>query len=166
MIYSDDMARLLTPFDDTLREKLVLGKVVREISRFALARVDQGNNSLQVHRLVQAVIRSRMTPAEQDMACRDVHSILKGALPKGGTDDPANWPMFDQILPHIIPSHAVSSGDEETRQLLINMVRYLWKRNDFDRALALGTQLADCGRPSWEAITGNACSCSRSSPTC
>jgi MinD-like ATPase involved in chromosome partitioning or flagellar assembly/tetratricopeptide (TPR) repeat protein len=143
MIYSDEMARLLARFDDTLREKLVLGKVVREVNRFALARVDQGNNALQVHRLVQAVIRSRMTPEQQEMACRDVHSILKGALPKSGPDDPTNWPKFDQILPHIIPSRALSSGDEEVRQMLIDMVRYLWKRNDFERGLSLGNQLAD-----------------------
>ena len=71
-------------------------------------------------------------------------------MPKGRTDDPGNWLKFDQILPHIFPSRAVTSGDEETRQLLIDMVRYLWKRNDFDRALSLGTQLADL----WETELG------------
>ena len=151
MIYSDEMARLLARYDDTLRERLVLGKVVREMSRFALARVDQGNNSLQVHRLVQAVIRSRMTPEEQDHACHDVHSILRGAMPKSGADDPVNWPKFDQILPHITPSRAADCGNEETRQLLIDMVRYLWKRNDFERALSLGSQLADI----WAEELGN-----------
>lgn len=144
MIYSDEMARLLARYDDTLREKLVLGKVVRELSRFALAKVDQGNNSLQVHRLVQAVIRSRMTLREQDETCHEVHTILAGAKPRqGDTDDPENWPKFDQILPHVGPSRAAACGEEETRQLLIDLVRYLWKRGDFERGLREGSTLSD-----------------------
>ena len=108
MIYSDEMARLLAHFDDNLRGKLALGEVVQELSRFALAKVDQSNNTLQVHRLVQAVIRSRMTPGERAKTCHDVHSILCGAMPEGSTDDPRNWPKFDQILPHIFPSLAAA----------------------------------------------------------
>ena len=143
MIYSDEMAGLLARFDSTLRERLVLARVVRELSRFALAKVDQGNNSLTVHRLVQAVIRERMTDQEQEKACHDVHLILHGAIPRGAADNPANWAKFDQILPHLVPSRAATCGNEETRQMLIDMVRYLWKRNDFPRAMTLGQQLAD-----------------------
>ena len=35
--------RGLLPFDATLSEKLMLGRVIREISRFALVKVDQGS---------------------------------------------------------------------------------------------------------------------------
>ena len=157
MIYSDEMAGLLARFDDTLRERLVLGRVVRELSRFALAKVDQGNNSLHVHRLVQAVIRERMTPEQQEEACHDVHLILHGAIPKGSADNPANWPKFDQILPHLGPSRAATCGNEETRQMLIDMVRYLWKRNDFAGAMVLGEQLAstwatEIGENHWQRL--------------
>jgi tetratricopeptide (TPR) repeat protein len=150
MIYSDEMAGLLTRYDDTLRERLVLGRVVRELSRFALAKVDQGNNSLQVHRLVQAVIRERMSDEERDEACHDVHLILHGAIPRGSTDSPVSWPKYDQILPHLGPSRAAACGNEETRQMLIDMVRYLWKRNDLARAMTLGKQLVD----TWEVELG------------
>ena len=61
LLYSDAMNESLLPFDETLSEKLMLGRVIREISRFALVKVDQGRNSVQIHRLVQAVIRSQMT---------------------------------------------------------------------------------------------------------
>jgi cellulose biosynthesis protein BcsQ/tetratricopeptide (TPR) repeat protein len=144
MIYSSAMARLLSRYDGTLREKFALGTVVRELSRFALAKVDQGNNALQVHRLVQAVIRSRMTRAECDSACHDVHSILVGAKPhEGDTDDPLNWPKYDLILPHVVPSRAAECGEEDTRQLLIDLVRYLWRRGDYERSIGLGTYLSD-----------------------
>ena len=143
LIYSDEMARLVRPFDDTVRDNLALGGVVYDLSRFALAKVDQSNHTLQVHRLVQAVVRSRMTPEEQDSTRHDVRSILFGAVPEGGTDDPRNWPMFDKILPHILPSRATESSVAENRQLVMNVVRYLWKRNNFDQALKLGREIED-----------------------
>lgn len=157
MICSDEMARLLAPFDDTLHEKLALGSVVQELSKFALATVDPSNSTLQVHRLVQAIIRSRMTPAERDETCHDVHSILLGAMPEGGTEDPKQWPKFDQILPHIQPSRAVDCGNEETRQLLISMVRYQWRRNRFKQALELGSELEEkwaeeLGHDHWQRL--------------
>ena len=61
LLYGDEMNEILLPFDEALREKLMLGQVIRDISRFALVKIDQGRNSLQIHRLVQAVIRSQMT---------------------------------------------------------------------------------------------------------
>jgi hypothetical protein len=73
LLYSDEMLAALLPLDDTLTEKLMLGRVIRDISRFALVKVDQGSNSLQIHRLVQAVIRSQMTDEEQVEARHEVH---------------------------------------------------------------------------------------------
>src|SRR5690606_18593046 len=64
LVYSDEMLAVLRPFDATLRDKLVLGRIIRDIGRYALAQVDQGNNTIQVHRLVQKVIRSRMREEE------------------------------------------------------------------------------------------------------
>jgi hypothetical protein len=150
LIYSDDMARLLKKFDRTLIDKMALTKVTRDLTRFALARVDNSNQTLQVHRLVQAVIRSNITKKQQDEACRDVHSILVGAmpdhwieLPGSGTDDRQNWPRFDRILPHIEQSRAVALAAAETRRMLIALVRYQWKRNRFKQALDLGSRLDD-----------------------
>ncbi|MDN3359126.1 FxSxx-COOH system tetratricopeptide repeat protein [Actinomadura sp. DC4] len=143
MIYSDQMVHLLSKYDRAIRDTLVLAKVVQELSRFALAKVDQGNRSLQVHRLVQAVVRSRMTQAEQDGACHDVHSILFRAKPEGDTDIPDKWPKYDLILPHILPSRAAECGEEDTRQLLIDLVRYLWRRGDFERSISVGTYMSE-----------------------
>ena len=61
LLYCDELNASLLPFDETLSEQLMLSRVIRDISRFALVKVDQGSNSLQIHRLVQAVIRSQMT---------------------------------------------------------------------------------------------------------
>jgi hypothetical protein len=142
LLYSGEMIEALLPFDETLAEPVVLGRVIREISRFALAKVDQGSNSIQIHRLVQAVISSQMTEPERDIARHEVHKILIGARPRrGDTDDPDNWSRYGLIWPHLMPSRAPDCEDERTRQLLIDYVRYLWLRSDLDVGLSLAYQL-------------------------
>jgi CO dehydrogenase nickel-insertion accessory protein CooC1 len=142
LLYSDEMNESLLPFDETLSEKLMLGRVIRDISRFALIKVDQGSNSLQIHRLVQAVIRSQMTSDEQMAARHEVHKILVGARPRQGeTDDPANWSTYDIIWPHLGPSNAEECEDPRARQLLIDWVRYQWKHGEFESALNLANRL-------------------------
>jgi MinD-like ATPase involved in chromosome partitioning or flagellar assembly len=144
LLYSDEMISALVPLDDRLKEKIVLGQLIREIARYALAKVDQGNNSIQVHRLIQAVIRSQLTAEQQEVAFHEVHRVLVGARPRqGDTDDPENWPRYDLIWPHLGPSEADECDEEETRQLLIDRVRYLWKRGQFDSALGFGRNLEE-----------------------
>jgi hypothetical protein len=142
LLYSDEMINALLPFDDSLTEKLILGRVIREISRLALIKVDQGNNSIYIHRLVQAVIRSQMSEEEQEAACHEIHEILVGARPRRGeTDDPGNWGRYDIIWPHLEPSRAADCTKENTRQLLIDHVRFLWKRGEYDAGLELARSL-------------------------
>jgi CO dehydrogenase nickel-insertion accessory protein CooC1/tetratricopeptide (TPR) repeat protein len=142
LLYSDEMNESLLPYDATLSEKLMLGRVIRDVSRFALIKVDQGSNSLQIHRLVQAVIRSQMTEEEQREARHEVHKILVGARPRQGeTDDPANWSTYEIIWPHLSPSNAEECDDLRTRQLLIDWVRYQWKHGEFEYALSEANHL-------------------------
>jgi len=152
LLYSDEMINSLLPYDDSLTEKLVLGHVIREMSRLALIKVDQGSNSIQIHRLVQAVIRSQMTEDEQEAACHEIHEVLVGARPRRGeTDDPVNWERYDLIWPHLEPSRADECTQENTRQLLIDHVRFLWKRGEYDAGLELARRL----EARWEQQLGS-----------
>ena len=150
LLYSDEMIKNLLPYDPSLSEKFILGRVIRDMSRFALVKVDPGNSSLQIHRLVQAVIRSQMTADEQEEAGHQVHDVLVGARPRrGDTDDPENWERYEMIWPHLVPSHAEECVEERTRQLLIDWVRYLWKQGDFEECLSLAGGWRRCGSSSW-----------------
>ncbi|MBW8804776.1 MAG: tetratricopeptide repeat protein [Catenulisporales bacterium] len=143
LLRSDAMIQALIPYDDALRDRMMLGRVVREVGRFALARVDAASNTLQVHRLVQSVIRARMSIEEQEEACHEVHRVLVGARPRiGDTDDPENWPRYDRLWAHLGPSRARLCAEGETLQLLIERVRYLWKRGELAAALAFAEELA------------------------
>jgi hypothetical protein len=146
LLYSDEMNESLLPYDETLSEKLMLGQMIGDVSRLALIKVDQGSNSLQIHRLVQAVIRSQMTEEEQREARHEVHKILVCARPRheetdDPTDDPANWSTYDIIWPHLGPSLAEECTDSRTRQLLIDWVRYQWKHGEFESAVGLANSI-------------------------
>ncbi|WP_082598028.1 MULTISPECIES: FxSxx-COOH system tetratricopeptide repeat protein [unclassified Kitasatospora] len=142
LFYSDQMIRSLVRYDEDLSDVFMLGKVIQAVGRYALAKVDAGSNSFQVHRLVQAVVRSEMDDNAREAAMHEVHRILVGARPAlGDTDNPANWPRFEKIWPHLAPSRAQDCDERETRELLIDRVRYLWKRTDLDKARTLAEQL-------------------------
>ena len=148
LLYSDQMISSLVQFDPRLKERIVLGQLIRQIDRYSLAKIDRGNNSIQVHRLVQAVIRSEMeTQSDRDDAMHEVHLILIGARPQqGDTDDPENWGRYDWIWPHLAASEAYRCDQEETRQLLIDRVRYLWKRGELEAALEFGQRIEELWR--------------------
>ena len=148
LLYSDQMISSLVELDPRLKERIILGQLIREIARFSLAKVDRGSNSIQVHRLIQAVIRSQMeTQSERESTMHEVHRILIGARPRqGDTDNPENWGRYDWIWPHLGPSEAYRCDEEDTRQLLIDRVRYLWKRGEFEAALQLGQRIEEAWR--------------------
>jgi tetratricopeptide (TPR) repeat protein len=134
LIYSPGMATVLKPYDATLSEPMVIGKVVREASRLALLKIDPGAGQIQMHRLVQAVVRGRMTDDELAGMRRDVQQILVAARPRREVDDPEAWDRYGVIWPHLGPSRAMTSSEEDVRQLSVDRVRYLWVVSDLDRA--------------------------------
>jgi len=112
--------------------------------------------SVQIHRLVQAVIRSQMAEEQQWEARHTVHDILNGARPvQGEADDPENWSVYDIIWPHLEPSGADECDQDTTRELLIDWVRYQRKHGELDSGLTPGSRLQStraltcCGR--WSA---------------
>jgi len=148
LLSSDEMVKSLTPYDKRLRAaRTVLGLLITDITRFSLAKVDREitSNSIQVHRLVQRAIREQMQPdAYREETMHEVHKVLAGARPRqGDTDDPVNWARYDLIWPHLDQSEIWNCDDEEARQLLIDRVRYLWKRGDYKDGLEVAHKLEE-----------------------
>ncbi len=55
------MLESLVPYDARLQERSVLAVLIRDLTRFSLVKIDRGTNTIEVHRLVQAVIRAQMS---------------------------------------------------------------------------------------------------------
>ncbi|MGH3159643.1 MAG: FxSxx-COOH system tetratricopeptide repeat protein [Streptosporangiaceae bacterium] len=135
LIYSKAMAALLTQHERTFSDSMLIGKYIQQIDRLALIKLDTNLRQIHVHRLVQGVVRDRMSEDQIRDAQQRVQKILAGARPEGEVDDPATWSRYRIIFPHLRPSGAVLSEQENVRQLFIDRVRYLWLRGDLERGL-------------------------------
>ncbi|NUO44484.1 MAG: tetratricopeptide repeat protein [Streptomyces sp.] len=88
-----------------LSEPRAFRRVLGSVERFGLARVAGG--SIQVHRLTQAVLRDQLTPEQRALAARRASLLLAGCAPVSAAD-PATWPRWPAMLPHLL---ALSPGD-------------------------------------------------------
>ncbi|MCW2948374.1 MAG: putative ATP/GTP-binding protein [Actinoallomurus sp.] len=109
-----------------LADPILLTRAIRELGRFALARVDVGSRTIQVHRLVQALLRDELSEEDRDLFRREVPALLASNAPKDPDDD-SRWPRFAELVAHVIPAQVADSSDPEVRDFSLNMVRYLYQ---------------------------------------
>lgn len=130
-----------------LRDPIRLSRAVREISRYSLAKIDHRANALQLHRLVQTVLKNQLNKDEQERMRHAVHVLLVNGDP-GDPDNATNWPRYAELLPHAQVSEAAKCPDQWVRQLVLNLVRYLLNAGDFGGAHDLSKLAAEAWRES------------------
>ncbi|MFD7564770.1 FxSxx-COOH system tetratricopeptide repeat protein [Streptomyces tendae] len=150
MLRSAAFAPLPSPLAEALRDPVELGLATREIGRLALARIDHRSNSLQMHRLVQAVLFNQMSEQEQEDTYHLTHVLLAAADPQEPEDND-NWRRYSELRPHIRPTRAVECDHREVRDLVINEIRYLYLHGDYTG----GTELAEFARKEWQQRLGD-----------
>jgi tetratricopeptide (TPR) repeat protein len=139
------------PLRDTFSDPLKVGRAFREMGRYALARIDNHRKSLQVHRLIQLVIRKEVPAADEPRIRHEVHLLLSATDP-GDPDDTDNWPVYAELLPHVRPAGALECDDPQVRQLARNIVRYLYATGDY----AAARSWADRALAEWQVVSGDA----------
>jgi hypothetical protein len=144
LLSQDRFLAVLTPLDESLRLPVMVGRLTREIVRFGLARVDHGRDSIVIPRLVQAIIRGQLTPEQTEDARTRAFDVLAAANPVI-TDDPNRWPAFDELWPHLRIPGLLAADAREVRQLIIDMVRYRYRRYDFTSS----AELAEAALSQW-----------------
>lgn len=112
------------PLSDTLRDPILMGRAIRALGRFALARIDNYRHTLEVHRIIQRLIRDEIDEDTRFKLRHDVHLLLAAADP-GDPDEVENWPKYSDLLAHVGPSEVVTCRTMEVRRLAQNIVRYL-----------------------------------------
>jgi tetratricopeptide (TPR) repeat protein len=145
LVHSDEMAEALTPLDPSLSDRLMRGTLVQQINRLALLKLDVHAGQVQVHRLLQSVVRGRMSGEELETARHQIHLMLASCRPNGEVDNPDTWSRFRMLWPHLEVSGALGCTHEAVRQLLIDRVRFLWLRGDHARGEAFANQII----PTW-----------------
>ena len=131
-------AELPATLAEIAADPMRLHRALGRISSYGLARLDQVG--LQVHRLVQAIVRDRLSAEQRrdDSAC--VAALLVTAGP-ADTDNPAIWPAWASLLPHLLAANPAESDSADLRQLAARALLYLLRRGDSVTAQNLGQTL-------------------------
>ncbi|MEV4275016.1 FxSxx-COOH system tetratricopeptide repeat protein [Actinoplanes xinjiangensis] len=141
LVTSDELADLLGRYDKEMSVRLYRHALVQHINRLALLKLDRARSQIQVHRLLQHVVRNRMSPQELRQARHEIHLVLAGLRPRDEIDDSRSWPRFRMLWPHLEMSDAAECDDEQVRQLMIDRVRYLWYNGALPEGRQLGEQI-------------------------
>jgi hypothetical protein len=120
----------LTGVGALIADPIELSTAISVLGRFALVKMD--GPYITVHRLIQALLRAELEPAEQRKYRQDAHSILAVGAP-GDPTDATTWPRYLDLVAHV--------GSETTdlahcqmpahRAFALEMVRYLAESGDF-----------------------------------
>ena len=119
--------QLPEPLDSSATDTIIWRKLLADLSRSALARVDQ--HSMQMHRLIQAILRDRLTLDHAAERRTLAGTILLANDPRD-PDNPVTWPYWAQLLPHILAADPAASSDAKLRDLVCNASWYLVMRGD------------------------------------
>ncbi|HEV7651392.1 MAG TPA: FxSxx-COOH system tetratricopeptide repeat protein [Actinophytocola sp.] len=122
-----------------LRDPMQLGRAIRDINRYSLAKIDYRSNTLQLHRLVQVVLRNRMSPEMREEWQHVAHALLANLDP----NEPKSsewWPRYQDIWPHVYSSEPIQCDDAWVRQLVINLMQFLYFWGDHSEAASLAAR--------------------------
>jgi tetratricopeptide (TPR) repeat protein len=144
--------RSATPhLGEILGNTILRARTLRTLGRFALAHIDSRARTIQVHRLIQALLRE--TVAEQTAAefRGSVHLLLASAAP-ANPDENEQWDRFEELVPHVEPARVNESPHPSVREFARKIVRYLYQIGDYDLALSFADQFLE----SWRGVEGSA----------
>ncbi|MBL7254243.1 FxSxx-COOH system tetratricopeptide repeat protein [Paractinoplanes lichenicola] len=147
LLLGPSAAQIEEEADSALRDPIQFGRSIREISRYALARIDHVNNNIQLHRLVQAVLVQRMDEQERRKMRGRAHRLL-------AVNDPnqpeirSSWPRYAELYPHLRASGAIVDAEEPfVRQLVINEAKYHARWGDLKESLSISQDAYESWAP-------------------
>ncbi|MDA2810713.1 FxSxx-COOH system tetratricopeptide repeat protein [Nocardiopsis sp. RSe5-2] len=114
-----------------------LGRVLRSIDRYALARMDHRNGTFQLHKLVQETLKLPLTEEQRAEYRHCAHQLLANYEP-GDPESVADWPRYAELQPHVWETEQWDCQSPWCRQLVINQAQFLmlWGRLRASRTLA------------------------------
>jgi tetratricopeptide (TPR) repeat protein len=102
---------------------------IRKVGKYALLQVDPSSQTIIEHRLVQAVLRERLSEESQADMVGLVCRLLVAANP-GRPDDPNNWDLLSSINHHLSFTGIFDQDSPDARRLVIDQIRFLFQMGD------------------------------------
>ncbi|MFI6294804.1 FxSxx-COOH system tetratricopeptide repeat protein [Nonomuraea sp. NPDC050790] len=132
-----------------LANPLVLNQALAMLSRFALVKIEQEAGTVQVHRLVQALLRDSLNMGERTDYRHEVHRLLASGAPTD-PENIANWSEFANLLPHVRPSGLIECDDDVVQRFAVDIVRYLNGAANYSSAKTFAEELL----ANWTRVPG------------
>jgi hypothetical protein len=114
---------------ELLNDPILLSTAIRELGRYALAKIDAASRTIQVHRLVQALLRDELSKEDRVRIRHVTHLLLANAAPKAPDTRP-NWSRYEELLAHANPSRVIECPNPLVRDFCLNVARYLYTSGD------------------------------------
>ena len=102
-------------------------RILAHLTRQSLTRIDR--RGLLMHRLTQAILRDRLTPAEATAARERIEAILVANDP-GDQGNPITWPRWAQLMPHLLATDLAATSNPGLRWMACSACGYLIFRGD------------------------------------
>ncbi|MFG1610637.1 FxSxx-COOH system tetratricopeptide repeat protein [Actinoplanes sp. NPDC049265] len=119
------------PFEQALRDPIKLNKAFRDIQRYALARINHRTGTIELHRLVQAVVREGVDAERRDEVRRRGHQLLASADPRE-PDNSNHWDRYQALISHALASGTGESDDPWVRDLVFDLIKFLYRWGDHE----------------------------------
>lgn len=124
-----------------LADDVAIRDMFRAIATRSLARVyapAEGNprDMLEMHRIVQLFIANSISTERADRYRRAARMALVATAPED-PEAPRNFPAYAEIIPHLAPTGAMRSLEEEVLQLILDISRSLLRQGEYDSCLTL-----------------------------
>ena len=148
-VFSQQPAGLSESMTELIGDPIRLSRTIGELGRYALGRIDTQARTIQIHRLIQALVRDGLSAPEQERMREDVHRLLLGATPKA-PENTSGWNRYSELLAHVEPSELAVSRDRAVRNLALKFVSYLRISGDYQLADTFGKRFEE----RWSADSG------------
>ena len=119
-------------------DPLAWGQTLAQLTRQSLVRID--HRGVVMHRLTQAILRDRLTPGQAAGIRARTEAILAASDP-GDPFDPAAWPGWGRLMPHLLAAGLAGTDSPGLRRLACQACRYLLVRGDTRTAFGLASDL-------------------------
>jgi hypothetical protein len=119
-------------------DPLAWRQTLAHLTRQSLARID--HRGLQMHRLTQAILRERLTPAQATATRKDAEAMLAASNP-GDPPNPVTWPQWAWLTPHVLAADLAAADSPALRELARHTCWYLIERGDARTAYDLANGL-------------------------
>ncbi|MCT9144865.1 FxSxx-COOH system tetratricopeptide repeat protein [Streptomyces violarus] len=102
--------------------------------------------TVRMHRLFHRFVRSVQSPGDAERYSDAARRVLVSADPRDSASA-GSWARYSAIIPHLEPSGALESSEEDVRDLVLNCVEYLRMRGEYRDGWWLSRLAVDTWRP-------------------